>query len=136
MIYKIAADLVVFTHFLWILFMLAGVFLTVYHLLRKNDVFFNRWIFRTVHFLGILYVAALAVLNEYCPLTIFENHLRSQHNPSLVYAGSFIVHYIESFVYPSVDPMIVIIPTAVLGLFITAVYILKPPDKIKRLFSK
>ena len=68
MLYKILADLVVLIHFAWILFMLWGFFLTmcgsisIYVLRREKDrwkIFFDRWIFRTIHLGGIVYVILL-----------------------------------------------------------------------------
>ncbi len=114
MIYRFLADIIVFIHFVWILFMLLGFLLTLCGFIYKNKRFFEMWLFRTLHLFGIVYVGLLAVLREYCPLTILENILRGKYNPELNYPGSFIAHYIEKLVYPDVNPLIIIIPTMII----------------------
>ncbi len=125
MIYKIIADIIVIVHFIFILFMLSGIVLTIAGFFREK--YFKHWLFRTLHLCGILFVAILAILGKYCPLTILENLAMMRHNPDLAYPGSFIVHYIEELVYPNVDPMIIIIPTVILAVFTLVMFIIKPP---------
>ena len=144
MLYKILADLVVLTHFGWILFMLWGFVLTicnsvlVYVPLAAKDraiKFFDRWIFRTVHLAGIVYVAILTVLGKYCPLTILENDLRGQYDVELAYPGSFVIHYIEKIVYPEANFLVFVIPTTIIAVFTVLMFMIRPPAKIKRLFG-
>ena len=132
MFYKIFADIIVATHFIWILFMLVGFILTLYGFFWKG--FFDCWLFRTLHLFGIVYVGLLATLRHYCPLTILENILRSKYNPNLIYPGSFIAHYMEKLVYPEVNPLIILIPTVIIGIFTIIVFIIKPPTKIRKIF--
>ncbi len=134
MIYKILADTVVITHLIWIIFMIVGFVMTFYSLAVKNKKFFDRWLFRTIHFLGILYVSVLSLLGKYCPLTVWENNLRIKYDPGLVYPGSCMVHYIQKLVYPNIDPQIINLATIFIAVFTLAVFILKPPAKIKNLF--
>lgn len=122
---KILADLVVLVHFFWILFMLAGFILTLSGFFWKR--FFAMRLFRILHLFGIIYVTLLAILGEYCPLTILENNLRAKYNSSLTYPGSFIAHYLERVVYPDVNPLIIIIPTIFIVLFTIVIFILRPP---------
>ena len=144
MLYKILADLVVLIHFGWILFMLWGFLLTVcgsvciYVLPAAKDrwgKFFDRWIFRTVHLAGIVYVAILTILGKYCPLTILENDLRGQYDAALTYPGSFVIHYVERIVYPEANFLIFVIPTTIIAVFTVLMFMIKPPTKIKRLFG-
>ena len=142
MLYKILADLVVLIHFAWILFMLWGFFLTicgsisVYVLRREKDrwrTFFDRWIFRTIHLGGIVYVTIMTVLGENCPLTLMENGLLEHYNPELTYHGSFVVHYIEKIVYPQANFLFFLIPTIIIAVFTVVMFIIRPPAKIKDL---
>lgn len=144
MVRKIFADTIVVIHFGWILFMLFGFLLTAYgsftvYILRTRkdswERFFDRWIFRTVHVCGILYVALLAVLREYCPLTIWENALRS-YDPEAQYPGSFLVHHIEKLVYPDVHPMLIVIPTVIIAVFTLGMFVVRPPAKIKEVWNR
>ena len=133
MLYKIFADIIVVMHFAWILFMLVGAILTLSGFFYKR--FFDWWSFRTLHLCGIIYVGLLALLREYCPLTILENTVRTKYNPDLTYPGSFIVHYIEKLVYPDVNPLIILIPTIFIAVFTIVVFIIRPPVKIRRIFK-
>lgn len=140
MLYRILSDFVVAVHVAWIVFMILGFVLTGWHFCRvylfkcseeKSDRFFNRWIFRIFHLLGIGYVAGLIIMGKYCPLTILENYAKAQYAPEAVYPGSFIIHYIETFVYPDVNPLLLTVPTLVMAVFTLLVFILHPPQKIR-----
>ena len=112
--------------------MLVGFILTLRGLFYKN--FFERWLFRTLHLFGIAYVSILAIMGKYCPLTIWENALRAKYDPRLTYAGSFMIHYIEKLVYPDINPLIVRILTTFIAVFTVVVFIIRPPERIKRTF--
>lgn len=88
MLYRILADAVVFIHFLWILFLVFGALLG-----RKSKTV------KVVHVSGLAFAFIIEILNWYCPLTHIEVWLRSRHDPSLTYTGSFIVHYLENIIY-------------------------------------
>ena len=133
MLYKISADLIMFVHFAWVLFMLVGFILTLYGFFWKA--FFDKWLFRTVHAGGILFVSILAVLGQYCPLTLWENTLRAKYDSSLVYAGSCIIHYVQKLLYPNINPLIIRAITTFIAIFSIVVFIVKPPTKIRRIFK-
>ncbi len=133
MLYKVLADAIVIIHFAWILFMLLGFILTLCGFFYRS--FFDRWLFRTLHLCGIAYVSLLAIMGKYCPLTILENTLRTRYDPELGYPGSFIVHYIEKLVYPDVSPLIILIPTVIIAVFTIVVFIVRPPERIKEIFT-
>ncbi len=135
MSYKVFADAVIVVHFLFILFMLLGFLLTAYALVFRQK-FFDWWLFRSLHLLGIFYVSSLSILGKYCPLTILENGLRLRYEASSVYSGSFIVHYLEKLIYPDVNPLVIQIPTVFLAIFTIVVFIIKPPGKIKSIMGK
>jgi len=108
MFYRVMADIFMVIHFAWILFMLLGLALTVRAFFRPG--FFDRWLFRTIHLAGIMFVATLEALKAYCPLTLWENAMR----------------------YPNVSPAVVMVPTVLIALFILAVFIVKPPARFRR----
>ena len=121
--YKIFADLIVV--------MLAGFVLTLMAFRRKQ--YFDKWLFRTLHLCGIAYVTLLELLGKYCPLTILENSLRAKYSLELRYPGSFIAYYIKKLVYPDVNPLILIIPTAIIAIFTIVVFIIRPPAMIRKI---
>jgi hypothetical protein len=88
MLYKVLADIVVFLHVLWILFLICGAFSGAKHTAVK-----------IIHLSGLAFALILQVFNWYCPLTYLEAWLRSQHDTSLTYSGSFLIHYLEQIVY-------------------------------------
>lgn len=110
--------------------MLAGFALTIRAFWYPR--FFDRWLFRSLHLSGILFVAGLEILGKYCPLTIWEHALRRHYDPATDYPGSFIIGHIENLLYPNVSPLVVIIPTIVMAGFTLVVFILRPPPKFKR----
>lgn len=132
--YRLLADSIVIIHFAWILFMLWGFILTLRGFFHKE--FFERWLFRTLHLLGIVYVGLLAVLRQYCPLTILENALRKKYSPHLTYPGSFIIHYLQRLVYPDIQPLMILIPTMIIAIFAILVFIFRSPKRIKRIFVR
>ena len=133
MLYRIFADIIVIVHFFWILFMLVGFIFTLCGFFKKR--FFDRWLFRLVHLFGIAYVSILAAMGKYCPLTLWENTLRAKYDVSLTYPGSFMIHYAEKFVYPNINPLIIRIPTTFIAVFTVVVFIIRPPKRIRRIFS-
>lgn len=145
MAYRIGADIVVIVHFLWIVFMILGFAFTVcavfavYVFRSERGIwrrFFDRWLLRSIHLGGMVYVGVLILLDKYCPLTILENNFRRQYDPSAVYPGSFMVHYFRKLVFPDVDPMLIIVPTLAVGVLTLAAYILIPPREIRGLLSR
>ena len=137
MIYKLLADIILILHLFWIVFMLVGFVFTFYTVfLTKNKKFLDRWVFRTLHLLGIFYVGSLNILDKYCPLTIFENHFRMNYSQTSIYPDSFfIVYYIEKLVYPNVNPLIIQIPTLFIAIFTLVVFVIRPPKKVSLFFN-
>lgn len=88
MIYRLLADLVLITHFLFIVFVVAGGFLA----LRWPRV---AW----AHVPCALWGMAIALFGWICPLTPLENRLRRQGGAA-GYEGGFIEHYLLPIVYP------------------------------------
>ena len=86
--YKVLADIVVFVHFLWIVFLIFGALWGV----RNKKIKF-------LHISGLFFAVILQVFDWYCPLTHLEVWLRSKHDPALSYTGSFIARYMEKIIY-------------------------------------
>lgn len=103
MIYKLLADFIVGIHFLWIIFLFMGAIWGRKYLAIK-----------IFHLSGLAFAVLIQTFNWYCPLTYVEVWLRSMHDPQLVYAGSFIIYYIEKLVYIEVPKYIIFIFTIIL----------------------
>lgn len=96
MIYRILADAVVFLHLLWILFLIFGGLLGVKYRAAK-----------LLHAAGLVFAVTIQVFGWYCPFTHLEVWLRSRHDPSLSYIGSFIIHYLEELIYIRLSPALI-----------------------------
>jgi hypothetical protein len=98
MLYKIFADIIVFIHFLWILFLIFGAFLGVRYKAAK-----------IFHISGLVSAVISQIFDWHCPLTYLEVWLRERHNPALSYTGSFIIHYLEKMIYIEVSRNLILI---------------------------
>jgi len=103
MLHKILADIVVLTHFLWIIFLLLGALWGI-----KNKVV------RIFHLCGLAFAPIIQVFGWYCPLTYLEVWLRSRQDSSLTYTGSFIIHYVEEVVYVELPRILILFFTLLL----------------------
>lgn len=113
MLYAILADVTVFVHFLWILFLIFGALIGRCH----------RWIKR-LHIAGLLFAVTIQVFGWYCPLTYLEVWLRRLHKPGEGYTGSFIIHYIEKLVYIELSSGTIFILTLFLVVFSIIIYLI------------
>ena len=132
MFYRLLADFLVLIHFSYVLFIIGGYIWTIYSIIVKNKKFISGKFLRTFHLCGILYVALLIIIKKPCPITIWEIELRIISGiPS--YTGSFIIHYIEKLLYPDVNPLVLWIPSFIIGGTTLLLYILIPPFKKRKI---
>jgi hypothetical protein len=89
MIYSILADFVVFIHFLFIVFAVAGSVLVLKW----------RWIMY-VHLLCAAWAALIMMAGWICPLTPLENSLRRSAGQA-GYTEGFIEYYLIPIIYPA-----------------------------------
>jgi hypothetical protein len=110
-VFSILADIVVFIHLLWIVFLIIGAIPGV----RYQAVKF-------IHLGGLAFSVIIQIVGWYCPLTHLEIWLRMRHDPMLSYTGSFISHYIERIVYLEVSRLTVFGITVLLVVFNVFIY--------------
>jgi hypothetical protein len=103
MTYKILADFTLLIHFLWILFLFFGAYVGA----RSRAL-------RILHLSGLAFALMIQVFGWYCPLTYLEVWLRLKHDPRWVYAGSFVIHYVEKIVYLELSRTLIGIGTVLL----------------------
>ena len=92
MVYRLLGDAVIILHFLWILFILFGLFIGVKY---------GRLIW--VHLGGLVFTLILNIGGWFCPLTYLENHLYGLYNSQLAYGGSFVGQYLQKLIYLDLD---------------------------------
>ena len=90
MFYKVTADFVIFTHFMWILFVILGFPVFLY---------FNLPGWRLLHLAALIATIAMQLTQTVCPLTYLEAYLKSKNISDAVYPGSFIIEKVESMIY-------------------------------------
>ncbi len=88
MIFSILADIVVFIHFLFIVFAVIGAVLV-----------FKWWWVIYPHLLSAFWAAMVITMGWICPLTPLENSLRRAAGEA-GYSGGFIEHYFLPIIYP------------------------------------
>lgn len=91
MLFRIAADATVILHLFWILFLIFGAW-------PGRRIAWVRW----THLGGLAFSLLMQVFSWDCPLTDLELWLRSRSGGTDDYAGSFIAHYAERWVYMEV----------------------------------
>ncbi len=89
MIYHVLTNLTILFHFLWILFIVFGLFLVW----KWPKVAF-------VHLGGLLFSLTINLFGWYCPLTYLENYLNALAAKETGYGTSFIARYLVPIVYP------------------------------------
>lgn len=122
MVFSVLADIVVFIHLLWIVFLVIGAFPGV----RYRTV-------KVIHIAGLAFSFIIQIAGWYCPLTYLEIWLRSLHDPAHSYAGSFISHYIEKIVYLEVSRLTVFVLTVLL--IIINIWIYRKGEKSSRVHT-
>jgi hypothetical protein len=108
MLYRVLADIVVMTHFGFILFAVLGGFLVLK---------WKRWAW--LHVPAVVWAALISFAGWICPLTPLEIWLR-ERGGSIAYRSGFIEHYILPVVYPPTDvltrPVQIVLGVLVLGI--------------------
>ena len=112
--YKITADIIVLLHFLWIMFLIFGVFIGRHY----------KWV-KVFHIAGMGFAIIIQIFGWYCPLTHLEVWLRQKHDLSNSYSGSFIINYVEKLVYIELSGRIILTATIFLVLMSALIYLYK-----------
>ena len=86
--YEILANLILFFHFIFILFVILGALL---FFVSAKVIF--------IHIPALIWGSYIALTNSLCPLTYLENWFLKQANLT-TYSEGFIQNYIVSIVYP------------------------------------
>lgn len=88
--YRIAADLTLALHVLWIAFIILGFPISLYLGSRLG---------RVLHLLALAGMIVMQVTHTICPLTHLEVYFRSRGSAGPVYPGQFMMEAAEKLVY-------------------------------------
>lgn len=126
------ADLILFLHALWVLFMVGGILVTLGAFIKRS--WFEWTLFRTVHLFGLLCTAAIGIFGWICPLTTLENALRSG-SATGSRPESFLVYYLNKIVFWDFSRSELTIATTIAAVIVVMTYLLKPPARIRLLLA-
>ncbi|HVO66603.1 MAG TPA: DUF2784 domain-containing protein [Syntrophales bacterium] len=90
MSYKVAADFIIFIHFLWIAFVILGFPVFLY-------LNWPKW--RVFHLIALIAIIVMQLTHTICPLTYLEAYLKSKGTAGQVYPGQFMIDTIEKLIY-------------------------------------
>lgn len=90
MFYSVAADCVIFMHFLWIAFVILGFPVFLY-------LNWPRW--RIFHLISLIAMIIMQLTHTICPLTHLEAYLKSKGASGQGYPGKFTIETIERLIY-------------------------------------
>jgi len=116
------ADSILVVHFIFVLFVVVGFFCMVLGRFIGWSWIYSR-LFRVVHLAAIVFVVAQSYLGQICPLTIWENVLRTRAGQP-AYEESFIQHWLQYFLYYEVEPWLFGVAYTVFAIFVLLVTVL------------
>jgi hypothetical protein len=115
-LYSLAADLILILHAFFVIFVVFGLFLIFAGKQFSWSWVRNPW-YRIAHLIAIGIVVIQSWLGVICPLTTWEMRLRTTAGDS-VYSGSFISHWIETFLYFRAPAWVFVICYTVFGVLV------------------
>jgi hypothetical protein len=124
-VYLLAADLLLFAHALFVVFVVSGLLMIIAGRLLSWSWVRNPW-FRLAHLIAIGVVVLQSWLGQVCPLTIWEMALREQAGDA-VYAGSFVAHWLESVLYYQAPGWVFAVAYTVFAALVLASWFWVPP---------
>ncbi len=103
-LYSVLADTILVIHFAFVVFVVFGFMLILLGLLARWSWVHNRK-FRITHLAAIGFVVLQAWLGQLCPLTVWENELRSRAGQS-GYTETFVEHWLHEVLFYQAEPWI------------------------------
>lgn len=128
--YALLADLVVFIHALFVLFVVAG-----QTLILVGWIISWRWtrnpVFRVAHLAAIGFVVAEAWFGILCPLTTLEHALRNRAGQS-AYEMSFIGHWLDRLLFYTAPEWVFTLVYTLFALLVVTTFVFYPPNWKRR----
>ena len=127
--YRLAADIVLFVHFLYIAFVVVGLVVIALGLVLRWKWVRNFW-FRMIHLVFIGIVVVQAWVSVECPLTTLENRLRALAGqaPNEI---SFIGHWLDKIIFYNLEPWVFGLIYTVFGALVLSTWIFGRPNRPK-----
>jgi hypothetical protein len=125
MSYRLLADLLVIVHFAYVMFVILGLLLTILGGFLNWGWVRNRW-FRGIHLAMILIVVVEAWVGIICPLTLWEQELRSAAGQQ-IYQGDFIAKWVHEALFFQAPPWVFTVCYTVFGGLVLVTLFWIPP---------
>ena len=130
MAWRVAADLLLLVHSLFVAFVVVALLLILAGKLLGWAWVRNPW-FRLAHLAAIGVVVLQAWLGIICPLTTWEMALRARAGDA-VYAGAFVAHWLESLLYYQAPPWVFTLAYTVFGALVVLCWFWVRPRPLRR----
>ncbi len=127
MLYRVLADVTVVIHLAYASFIVLGLAAILLGIVRRWSWIRNFW-FRMVHLLMIGMVAAETVCGIDCPLTVWENRLRTLAGET-TYAGSFIGSWANALLFVEMPEWLLSTAYLLFLCLVLATFVAAPPGR-------
>ena len=125
LLYKVLADLVVTSHVAYVAFVVLGIVAIWYGIIQKREWARSRAL-RYTHLAMILIVVVEAWIGMTCPLTIWEQWLRTRAGQA-AYQGDFIANWLHEMLFFEASPWVFTVAYTAFGLLVLATFLVAPP---------
>jgi len=125
-LYSLAADAILVTHVLFVVFVLAGLILIYVGKFLDWKWTLNPWL-RITHIFAIGVVVLQSWIGVICPLTIWEMKLRALAGNN-VYTGSFVSHWLSKLLYFQAPQWVFLASYTVFGILVLLSWFLVRPQ--------
>ena len=125
LLYRILADVVVTAHVAYVAFVVLGLVAIWYGILRKREWARSRGL-RYTHLAMILIVVTEAWIGMTCPLTIWEQWLRTRAGQA-AYHGDFIANWLHELLFLDASPWVFTVIYTAFGLLVLTTFFVAPP---------
>lgn len=128
--YLLFADLLLFSHVLFVAFVIFGLLLILVGKFAAWAWVRNPW-FRTAHLAAIGVVVVQSWVGMVCPLTTWEMALRERAGDA-TYTGTFISHWLETLLYYQAPAWVFVVCYTLFALLVAACWIWVRPRRFGR----
>jgi hypothetical protein len=125
---RLAADLVLIVHAMFIAFVVLGLVLVWMGYFLKWE-WTRSWVFRLAHLAAIGLVVVQAYLGVDCPLTILENRLRVAAGQDPYGDAGYIAYWLHRVIFFQASPWVFTVCYTAFALLVIGTFIVAPPRR-------
>ena len=129
--YRVAADLVLIVHAMFIAFIVIGLAITWVGYFRSWT-WTRKWSFRLAHLAAIGLVVVQAYLGVNCPLTDLEDHLRIRAGQDPYGDAGYIAYWLHRIIFFQAESWVFTLCYTAFALLVIGTFIVAPPRRAAR----